>query len=399
MYNAEMIIFIMLSMTAVASIIHPELVDALPLSHYQSVYSQEAPISNSLIHNSAIPSETSIGLTQGDSDITSMYSGLPAENRSNLVAKLIADLVENNLKQAANTLLITSLDPRVEAAQYASNISERYMGIPKDLDTEKRDIAKQILSLNKDFGSVYFLLPNGDVYLGEPYAGQEQLPRLNFADRDWYKGIFAITNNISREYSVQGSSPENSSTNASGAVIPALPYYISAVFQSAAIHVPATGIAVPVYDKNASGIIESNGNYGSTANSSTEENSVNTITDKLSGYWVGVLNLNETRTNIDQLNLMNQNLRAVVVDHNGTAIIDTLQNKTSQRTGIDILKGNSSSQTNLIDLQGVKLGLNGETGSIVENINGTSARISFQPIEAFPHTWATILIDSNSDKS
>ncbi len=133
MYNAEMIIFIMLSMTA----------------------------------------------------ITSMYSGLPAENRSNLVAKLIADLVENNLKQAANTLLITSLDPRVEAAQYASNISERYMGIPKDLDTEKRDIAKQILSLNKDFGSVYFLLPNGDVYLGEPYAGQEQLPRLNFADRDW----------------------------------------------------------------------------------------------------------------------------------------------------------------------------------------------------------------------
>jgi hypothetical protein len=96
---------------------------------------------------------------------------------------------------------------------------------------------------------------------------------------------------------------------------------------------------------------------------------------------------------------MNQNLRAVVVDHNGTAMIDTLQNKTSQRTGIDILKGNSSSQTNLIDLQGVKLGLNGETGSIVENINGTSARISFQPIEASPHTWAAILIDSNYDKS
>jgi hypothetical protein len=80
-----------------------------------------------------------------------MDSDLPAENQSNLVVKLIADLVENNLKQAANTLLITSLDPRVEAAQYASNISERYMGIPKDLDTEKRDIAKQILSLNKDF--------------------------------------------------------------------------------------------------------------------------------------------------------------------------------------------------------------------------------------------------------
>jgi len=272
------------------------------------------------------------------------------------------------------------------------------MGIPKDLDTGKREIAKQILSLNKDFGSVYFLLPNGDVYLGEPYAGQEQLPRLNFADRDWYKGIFAMTNKISRENNVQSSSPEYGSTNASEAVLPAIAYYISAVFQSAAIRMPATGIAVPVYDKNASGFIELNGNYGSTSNSSTVENSVDTITDTLSGYWVVVLNMNETRNYIEQLGLMSQNLRAVIVDHNGTAIIDTIENKTSHRAEIDILKGNSSSQTNLIDLQSVKLGLNGETGSIVENINGKSYRVSFHPIEASPHTWAAILIDSDYDK-
>jgi hypothetical protein len=398
MYNAEMIIFIILSLTAVASLIHPELIDAVLFSHYQLVYSQNPPISNSLIHKSTIPSGTNIGLTEGDLNIISMDSDLPVENRSNLAAELIANLVENNLKQAANTLLITSLDPRVEAAQYASNISESYMGIPKDLDTGKREIAKQILSLNKDFGSVYFLLPNGDVYLGEPYAGQEQLPRLNFADRDWYKGIFAMTNKISRENNVQSSSPEYGSTNASEAVLPAIPYYISAVFESAAIHMPATGIAVPVYDKNASGFIELNGNYGSTSNSSTVENSVDTTTDTLSGYWVGVLNMNETRNYFDQLGLMSQNLRAVIVDHNGTAIIDTIENKASHRAEIDILKGNSSSQTNLIDLQSVKLGLNGETGSIVENVNGTSSRVSFHPIEASPHTWAAILIDSDPDK-
>jgi hypothetical protein len=398
MYNAEMIIFIILSLTAVASLIHPELIDAVPFSDYQLIYSQNPPISNSLIHKSTIPSGTNIGLTEGDLNIISMDSDLPVENRTHLAAELIANLVENNLKQAANTLLITSLDPRVEAAQYASNISESYMGIPKDLDTGKREIAKQILSLNKDFGSVYFLLPNGDVYLGEPYAGQEQLPRLNFADRDWYKGIFAMTNNISRENNVQSSSPEYGSTNASEAVLLAIPYYISAVFQSAAIHMPATGIAVPVYDKNASGFIELNGNYGSTSNSSTVENSVDTTTDTISGYWVGVLNMNETRNYIDQLGLMSQNLRAVIVDHNGTAIIDTIENKTPHRAEIDILKGNSSSQTNLIDLQSVKLGLNGETGSIVENVNGTSSRVSFHPIEASPHTWAAILIDSDSDK-
>ena len=393
-----MIIFIILSLTAVASLIHLELIDAVPFSQYQLAYSQNPPISNSLIHKSTIPSGTNIGLTEPDLNIISMDSDLPVENRSNLAAELIANLVENNLKQAADTLLITSLDPRVEAAQYASNISESYMGIPKDLDTGKREIAKQILSLNKDFGSVYFLLPNGDVYLGEPYAGQEQLPRLNFADRDWYKGIFAMTNKISRENNVQSSSPEYGSTNANEAVLPAIPYYISAVFQSAAIHVPATGIAVPVYDKNASGFIELNGNHGSTSNSSTVENSVDTTTDTLSGYWVGVLNMNETRNYIDQLGLMSQNLRAVIVDHNGTAIIDTIENKTSHRAEIDILKGNSSSQTNLIDLQSVKLGLNGETGSIVENVNGTSFRVSFHPIEASPHTWAAILIDSDSDK-
>ena len=394
-----MIVFIILSLTAVATLIHPELIDAVPFSDYQLVYSQNPPISNSLIHKSTIPSGTNIGLTEGDLNIISMDSDLPVENRSNLAAELIANLVENNLKQAANTLLITSLDPRVEAAQYASNISESYMGIPKDLDTGKREIAKQILSLNKDFGSVYFLLPNGDVYLGEPYAGQEQLPRLNFADRDWYKGIFAITNKISRENNVQSSSPEYGSTNASEAVPLAIPYYISAVFQSAAIRMPATGIAVPVYDKNASGFIElNNGNYGSTSNSSTVENSVDITTDTLSGYWVGVLNMNETRNYIDQLGLMSQNLRAVIVDHNGTAIIDTIENKTSNRAEIDILKGNSSSQTNLIDLQSVKLGLNGETGSIVENVNGTSSRVSFHPIEASPHTWAAMLIDSDSDK-
>jgi len=113
MHNAEMIIFIILSLTAMASLIHPELIDAVPFSDYQLVYSQNPSISNSLIHKSTIPSGTNIGLTKGDLNIISMDSDLPVENRSNLAAELIANLVEYNLKQAANTLLITSLDPRV----------------------------------------------------------------------------------------------------------------------------------------------------------------------------------------------------------------------------------------------------------------------------------------------
>jgi hypothetical protein len=78
------------------------------------------------------------------------------------------------------------------------------------------------------------------------------------------------------------------------------------------------------------------------------------------------MNLNETRNNINQLALHNQNLRVVIADHNGTAIIDTQPNKPF---------GN---------LESVKRALQGEAGSLVENINGTRIKASYHPIIAFP---------------
>ena len=79
---------------------------------------------------------------------------------------------------------------------------------------------------------------------------------------------------------------------------------------------------MPIYDKNASGIVELHGDENKF-NSSSPENPLDTMTtkDTLSGYWVGVLNMNETRNYIIQLCLSSHNLRAVVVIHNGTAII------------------------------------------------------------------------------
>ncbi len=68
------------------------------------------------------------------------------------------------------------------------------MGILENLDSEKRNAAKEILGHNKDFGSIYFTMPNGDVYIGEPFYHQKQIPRLNFADRDWYKGVTSTNN-------------------------------------------------------------------------------------------------------------------------------------------------------------------------------------------------------------
>ena len=54
--------------------------------------------------------------------------------------------------------------------------------------------------------------------MGEPYKDKEQLPRINFADREWYKGV--VNNNQT---------------------------YVSSIFLSALINAPAIAIAVPVY--------------------------------------------------------------------------------------------------------------------------------------------------------
>ncbi len=38
------------------------------------------------------------------------------------------------------------------------------------------------------FEAIFFLLPNGDMYMEEPYELQLDLTRNNFAFRDYYKG-------------------------------------------------------------------------------------------------------------------------------------------------------------------------------------------------------------------
>jgi hypothetical protein len=76
---------------------------------------------------------------------------------------------------------------------------------------------------------------------------------------------------------------------------------------SASIHAPAIAIATPVY------ALQDNNN---TTNSKA------TNSHKLiSGYWVGILDLRDIQGSIKNLDLTNDE-RIVVVDHNGTAIVD-----------------------------------------------------------------------------
>ena len=80
------------------------------------------------------------------------------------IVKLLADMVENRLHQASVLLEITSVDPVVQKTPFAYSINKVYMGIQGNLDLQKRKIAQDILSKDRDFGSVYFTMPNGNIY-------------------------------------------------------------------------------------------------------------------------------------------------------------------------------------------------------------------------------------------
>ena len=103
---------------------------------------------------------------------------------------------------------------------FLKNVSSDHNGSHSTLDLDKRNLARDILQRNKDIASIFFGPPNGDIYMGEPYRDQQQLPRINFADRKWYKGVI-----------------KNDQT------------YISSVFLSASINAPAIAVAVPVYSQ------------------------------------------------------------------------------------------------------------------------------------------------------
>jgi hypothetical protein len=142
------------------------------------------------------------------------------------------------------------------------------------LELDKRNLGKDILQRNKDLASIFFVLPDGDIYMGEPFSHQERLPRINFAEREWYKGV-----------------TKSNQT------------YISSIFLSASINVPALAIAVLIYS-SVNGLDNLTG-------SST-----------LNVYWVGIKDLRPLQDIFEILFLQTKD-QFVQIDHNGTDLLDT----------------------------------------------------------------------------
>jgi hypothetical protein len=211
---------------------------------------------------------------------TSNYLNKPPINSTDkfIILNLLANLLDSKISRAVDDLEISSRDETLKEVQFVKNVSSNYNGIHSTLDLDKRNLAKDILQRNTDIASIFFVLPNGHIYLGEPYMEQEQLPRINFADREWYKGV--VKNNQT---------------------------YIRSVFMSASINAPAIAVAVPVYSPT--------GNLDSQVGSSS-----------LSGYWVGIINLKSLEDFFESLSLRNQD-QFILIDHNGTEFLDNKKSK------------------------------------------------------------------------
>src|SRR5919197_4026640 len=162
---------------------------------------------------------------------TAESTTIPADRT--LMVKLLADNLENRLNKSAAILEITGELPQVKNVSYASSISSELHGIPKDLDIAKRKVAHDILASDKDLQLIFFLMPNGDMYMEEPYSRQENLTGNNFAFRDYYKGAISTGDT-----------------------------YLGYVVISASSGLPQSNIAVPLYSYAS----DNNGNRNNSNN-------------------------------------------------------------------------------------------------------------------------------------
>jgi Cache domain len=185
----------------------------------------------------------------------------------NLEAKLIANHLQDILNDSATILEISGDTLAVKNLPYMNSISHVFHGIPKNLDFAKRNIAYKILTKDKYFGRIYFLLPNGDVYMLEPFSRQQNLTVNNLGFRDYYKG--AMTTHHT---------------------------YLGGVIVSVSSGLRTAVIAVPIYHS-----------------------------DKLFGIWGGALEVSEFDKSLQALNLTQANERVVYLDQHGNKIADSKQ--------------------------------------------------------------------------
>jgi hypothetical protein len=196
-----------------------------------------------------------------------------------IITKILAKSFENYIQNAGAVLNVTSQLPQVREVLLGPVLNQTLTtlhGIPQDSDIEKRLVAQNILSSYKDFQIIIFIMPNGDIYLDEPYSRQIMSTVNNLGFRDYFKGVID-TNEI----------------------------YLGDPTQSVSSGQLQSIIAVPVF--------------------SLEDNST------LVGIWAGGLDFETLNEDLQSINLTSSDgdTRVVYVGHNGQKIADSDANKST----------------------------------------------------------------------
>ena len=107
-------------------------------------------------------------------------------DRRNTDLDNIATVLGDRLNSTFDIIASTSSLPSLTIPPQIDLINKTLHGISQNDDEQKRDVARDILQNVKDIETVRYLLPNGTIYMLEPYSSQINL-KQDSASFDYYK--------------------------------------------------------------------------------------------------------------------------------------------------------------------------------------------------------------------
>jgi signal transduction histidine kinase len=110
------------------------------------------------------------------------------------VVNQASNRLELRFSDAIKILQFVSKNDHIVNPPSASAIDNKLNGIPENFDTERRKVMNDVFEIYGGFQNLLFLLPNGDVYINEPFLFQKNSTVSNFAFRDWYKDVISSHN-------------------------------------------------------------------------------------------------------------------------------------------------------------------------------------------------------------
>jgi len=261
---------------------------------------------------------------------------VPTANGTENKLNLISTIIEKRIEKAAVILENTSKLPDMRGPLLLGQFSPLSKGIPENADLNRRQIGQKILSkYPEEFVAFLLQMPNGSVYLLEPYARQQNLSTYDLSHRDYYKGVIN-TNHI----------------------------FLSNVITSASSGRNQAQLAVPVFSQAGTG---QNGT--------------------LLGILSAGLNFRTYNKILQSLNLTGQE-RVVLLDSNGTKIADSDAKQKSS-----LLKS-TTRDVSFRKLQSFGKAIRGQTGAILETINGSNFKIEYNPVKAIQNNWVLLLFQN-----